>query len=203
MESETESLQGKEYQKLISEKKNEIYEKLKNGDTETSFQIGGNSFTEKEWDKLLDEVDDITEEMREAMREEHQKRFEEALDEKIENTTDSVESVDVVSKLFGTGSTEINVSNFKEYETENYKFIPEPSIGEGGMRILVNGQSVGVFSVDDLKIRVDEQTGTKVLISELGSAWYDAIPVTAELKRGLSEACGVDEIPEVELKDTI
>ena len=61
-----------DYQRIISERKNEIYEKLKNGDTEQSFQIGGNSFTEKEWDKLLSEVDDITEEMREAMREEHQ-----------------------------------------------------------------------------------------------------------------------------------
>lgn len=71
-------------QKLLSEKKNEIYEKLKNGDTEESFQIGGSTFTEKEWDKLLGEVDDITEEMREAMREEHQKRFEEAVDEERE-----------------------------------------------------------------------------------------------------------------------
>lgn len=71
-----------DYQRIISERKNEIYEKLKNGDTEESFQIGGNSFTEKEWDKLLSEVDDITEEMREAMREEHQKRFAETVEEK-------------------------------------------------------------------------------------------------------------------------
>ena len=73
-----------DYQRIISERKNEIYEKLKNGDTEQSFQIGGNSFTEKEWDKLLSEVDDITEEMREAMREEHQKRFAETVEEKID-----------------------------------------------------------------------------------------------------------------------
>ena len=192
-----------DYQKILSERKNEIYEKVKNGDTEESFQIGGSSFTEKEWDKLLAEVDDITEEMREAMREEHEKRFAEAVKETTSNSTDNVNETDIVSKLFETQNSEIKVSKFKEHETPNYKFVPEPEIGSGGMRILKNGQSVAVFSVDDLKIRVDEQTGTRVLISEMGGfggAWYDAIPVDAELENGLAEAIGVEDIPEVELE---
>ena len=192
-----------DYQKILSERKNEIYEKVKNGDTEESFQIGGSSFTEKEWDKLLAEVDDITEEMREAMRDEHEKRFAEAVKETTSNSTDNVNETDIVSKLFETQNSEIKVSNFKEHETPNYKFVPEPEIGSGGMRILKNGQSVAVFSVDDLKIRVDEKTGTRVLISEIpgfGNSWYDAIPVDAELENGLAEAIGVEDIPEVELE---
>lgn len=192
-----------DYQKILSERKNEIYEKVKNGDTEESFQIGGSSFTEKEWDKLLAEVDDITEEMREAMRDEHEKRFAEAVKETTSNSTDNVNETDIVSKLFETQNSEIKVSNFKEHETPNYKFVPEPDIGSGGMRIYKNGQSVAVFSVDDLKIRVDEQTGTRVLISEMGGYngnWYDAIPVDAELENGLAEAIGVDDIPEVSLE---
>ena len=195
--------QDKNYQELISERKNEIYEKVKNGDTEVSFQIGGSSFTEKEWDKLLSEVDDITEEMREAMCEEHENRFAEAVKETTSSSTDNVNETDIVSKLFETQNSEIKVSNFKEHETPNYQFIPEPDIGSGGMRILKNGQSVAVFSVDDLKIRVDEKTGTRVLISEIpgfGNSWYDAIPVDAELENGLAEAIGVDEIPEVPLE---
>lgn len=186
-----------DYQRIISERRNEIYEKLKNGDTEESFQIGGSSFTEKEWDKLLAELDDITEERREAMREEHEKRYAETVKETTSNSTD------IVSKLFETKNSEIKVSNFKEHETPNYQFIPEPDIGSGGMRILKNGQSVAVFSVDNLKIRVDEKTGTRVLISEipgLGNSWYDAIPVDAELENGLAKALGVDEIPEVPLE---
>ena len=192
-----------DYQKILSERKNEIYEKVKNGDTEESFQIGGSSFTEKEWDKLLAEVDDITEEMREAMREEHEKRFAEAVKETTSSTVNNTGETDLVSKLFETQNSEIKVSNFKEHETPNYKFVPEPEIGSGGMRILKNGQSVAVFSVDDLKIRVDEQTGTRVLISEMGGfggAWYDAIPVDEELENGLAEAIGVEDIPEVELE---
>jgi len=192
-----------DYQKIISERKREILEKIKNGDTEESFQLGGSSFTEKEWDKLLSEVDDITEEMREAMREEHRKRLEEDLEEKFVKRTEGVDSTDAISKLFDTGISEVKVSDFKEYETPNYKFVPEPEIGAGGMRIYKNGQSVAVFSVDDLKIRVDEQTGTRVLISEIGGyggAWYDAIPVDAELENGLAEAMGVDDIEEVALE---
>ena len=96
-----------DYQRIISERKNEIYEKLKSGDTEQSFQIGGNSFTEKEWDKLLSEVDDITEEIREAMREEHQKRFAEAVEEKSEKQTANTYSTDTLSKLFDTENTDI------------------------------------------------------------------------------------------------
>ena len=96
---------------MLSERKNEIYEKLKNGDTEESFQIGGNSFTEKEWDKLLSEVDDITEEMRETMREEHQKRFAETVEEKKVNQKENIDSTDVISKIVESGSTELKASD--------------------------------------------------------------------------------------------
>ena len=166
-------LANMDYWKFIAEKKKEIYEKLKNNDTKVRYQIGSLSLTEDEWDKMLEKVDDISDKMREAMRAEHKKRF-----EKQEK------------------------ADFMEYETENYKFVPEPDIGEGGLRILVDGKSVAVFSMDDLKIRVDEQTGTRVLISEIagiGGAWYDAIPVNEELEQGLAEAMGIESVPEVVL----
>lgn len=94
----------------------------------------------------------------------------------------------------------LNVSRFREVSTEHYSFVPEPENGKGGLRILIDGESAGVFSVDDLKIRTDEKTGTRVMISEIvGGAWYDAIPVTAELEQGLAEAIGVKKIPEEKL----
>ncbi len=86
-----------EYWKIISDRKNEIYEKVKNGDTEETFQIGGSSFTEKEWDKLLSEVDDIMDEIREAMREEHQKRVEEATEEENAKRAEGIADADIVS----------------------------------------------------------------------------------------------------------
>ncbi|MBQ2902452.1 MAG: hypothetical protein IJE49_11505 [Agathobacter sp.] len=121
--------------------------------------------------------------------------------EEFQRRSDEI-SLDSTSAISNTRRTEIKVSNFKEHETANYKFVPEPTIGKGGMRILKNGQSVAVFSADNLKIRVDEKTGTRVLISEIpgiGNSWYDALPVDVELENGLAEAIGVDDIPEVAL----
>ena len=91
--------------------------------------------------------------------------------------------------LSGGRNSEIRVSNFKEVETANYKLVPEPEIG--GLRILVDGKSAGVFKPEHLKIQEDAQTGTRVMISELpgfNGNWYDAIPVTEELESALSEA---------------
>lgn len=71
--SQQESLLREEYRKLISEKKEEIYEKVMNNDTEASVQIGAQSFTEKEWNKLLEDIDKVEEEVRKLMEEKQEK----------------------------------------------------------------------------------------------------------------------------------
>ena len=177
---------------------------IERGEEEETFQIGAQTFTIKEWKEFLDKFDSVQEVLEASMRERHAKqekeRLEKELEKKLEEALRFTQNRNFWKEYL---NDEIKVSNFKEYETANYLFIPEPTIGKGGMRILKNGQSVAVFSVDDLKIRVDEQTGTRVLISEipgLGNSWYDAIPVDTELERGLEEALGVENIPEVKLE---
>ncbi|MCI8508508.1 MAG: hypothetical protein HFJ06_08120 [Lachnospiraceae bacterium] len=59
---------------IISDRMEEIYEKVKNNDTETSFQIGSQSFTIKEWNRILEQFDAVQEEIREQMREEQAKQ---------------------------------------------------------------------------------------------------------------------------------
>ena len=115
--------------------------------------------------------------------------------EKIEMANQGVQQKNGTG-LSGGRNSEIRVSNFKEVETANYKLVPEPEIG--GLRILVDGKSAGVFKPENLKIQEDAQTGTRVMISELpgfNGNWYDAIPVTEELESALSEAIGVEEVP--------
>jgi len=46
----------------LEEKISEMQTKLKNGETEPSFQIGGRFFTEKEWENLMHKVDKALEE---------------------------------------------------------------------------------------------------------------------------------------------
>lgn len=47
----------KDYGKLLAEKRDELWTKIMNGETEATYQIGGQSFTEKEWERLLKRVD--------------------------------------------------------------------------------------------------------------------------------------------------
>ena len=52
----------------------EIYDKVRNGDTEESIPIGGQSFTIKEWDRLMKRFDKVQEGIRESIEEEIEKR---------------------------------------------------------------------------------------------------------------------------------
>ena len=66
---------GTSTQKLmqaIHDRKSEIYEKAKKGELEERFQIGSQSYTLKEWDKLMDVFD------------ESQDKFKALLEEKLE-----------------------------------------------------------------------------------------------------------------------
>ena len=51
------SPQKADFRKIFEEEKAEFYEKYKNGEAKPSYQIGGSSFTEEDWDKLIEGVD--------------------------------------------------------------------------------------------------------------------------------------------------
>lgn len=58
---------------LVLEKKNELEERIKSGESEPRYPIGAASYTESEWKKLIKSVDAIQEEIRkEAEREREQ-----------------------------------------------------------------------------------------------------------------------------------
>ncbi len=59
----------KSYRKVIQEKIEELLKSLQSPEHEPSFQIGGATFTEEEWKKLLEKVDKIEETIRRGMEE--------------------------------------------------------------------------------------------------------------------------------------
>lgn len=65
-------------------KVSEMAEKLENGETEPSFQIGGQSFTEKEWNGLIDKIDKYIEQVRAEQAERVEKQKEEELEKEQE-----------------------------------------------------------------------------------------------------------------------
>ena len=62
-----------EKRQIIDDRIEFLAEKIKNGDTEVSYQIGASSFTEREWNKIIEKYDDIHEKMKEMKAEEREK----------------------------------------------------------------------------------------------------------------------------------
>lgn len=169
-----------DYRQFLLDKKNEVYQKLKNGDTEISYQTGAQSFTQKEWDKLLAEFDDAQEEVRKLMREEQEKKAEERM------KNDHLEMYQTMASRY-VHSSEVVYDN---YESANYKVVADNE--NGCFNIYVKGEKAGAFFYSDIKIRKDELTGTEVLLSThgTGAGMYNVLPMNEELKMVLEEAMG-------------
>lgn len=66
--SETGSF-GSEFMQLIQDRKNEILEKVKKGETEPVIQIGAQAYTEKQWKRMLESFDDSEKDIKDLIRE--------------------------------------------------------------------------------------------------------------------------------------
>lgn len=63
-----------DYQQIIQEYIEKIFVKLENGETEESYQIGGSSFTIKEWEEFLNKFDSIEEAIQKLIEEEQEEK---------------------------------------------------------------------------------------------------------------------------------
>lgn len=82
--------------------------------------------------------------------------------------------------------------------TENYEIKVDEE--DNVIRILdKDGNRLGAFRFNDIKIRRDSETGTEVLLSEYGTM-YDAVPLNTELKDALEKSAGVEQLETEELQ---
>ncbi len=66
---------------MFKEYMDDLYERIQSGNTGApSIQTGGASYTEEEWNRMLDNFDDIEEKIIEQMRQEHEERYAEQLE---------------------------------------------------------------------------------------------------------------------------
>lgn len=69
----------------LARRKEEISEKLRRGETEETFQIGGGSYTLKEWERMMERFDSLEEWIRymteERWKGQRQRAFQQALGE--------------------------------------------------------------------------------------------------------------------------
>lgn len=94
--------EGEDYQKILRKKMEEILKKIQSGDTEPTYRIGAQTFTEKEWDEFLERFDSLEDAIRELMRE----RFEKEEEEREEKKTiaDEMAQQEIINKygdIFG------------------------------------------------------------------------------------------------------
>lgn len=81
------SSQGKstDYMELIANYKKEIFDKVKNNETEEEIQTGGASFTQSKWRKLMESVDQQIEDVREQQEKRAEQQQEKAEAKRIKD----------------------------------------------------------------------------------------------------------------------
>ena len=105
---EERKLSREELLQVISEHREKVLKKLKNGDTGVKIPIGSMSLTEEEWEKLLENFDDAQEKIQETIRKENG----EDLPEKRPDTTVNGD------KLFAGEDTGHDVKSLEELAVE-------------------------------------------------------------------------------------
>ena len=73
-ESEEDKEELSDYMQLIADYKKEIFEKVKNNETEEKIVTGGNAYTQSEWQKIMDHVDEQIEDVQEEQEERAEKQ---------------------------------------------------------------------------------------------------------------------------------
>ena len=74
-----------DYVELIAHYKKEIFDKVKNNETEEEIQTGGASYTQSKWRKLMESVDQQIEDVREQQKERAEQQKEKAEAKKIKD----------------------------------------------------------------------------------------------------------------------
>lgn len=126
--NEIAGMSRQELMNCISQKKKEIEKKIENGETEPSFSIGAQSFTVKEWDRLIAKIDKNIDAIREEQEQRKEKLEKEALEEKAIGKTNFVsilESSDTkrnyfMEKINGTYKPSFPYAGYADGDTINY-----------------------------------------------------------------------------------
>ena len=121
----------------LQDKRNEIYKKLQDGNTETTFQIGGQSFSLKEWDKLLEKFDAVQDSIKAVNKEDKDSEEKKSVMDNLKSNPDQTTLESLVSEV--TKSTKPDGDS----EGEDKKYITWYT--EDGIFCREQGQTDGYF----------------------------------------------------------
>lgn len=180
------------YSRLLEKK----LEKKDNSSTEEAIPVGRTAYTTEEWDAMLANFDATLEDLREQMRAEHKKRYEELLEKKARIEAE-IERANISADINGPNPFAVE-NDFTEFSTSRYDVIAD---NEFDCYEIYNksGERVGKFAYSDIEIKVDSATGTRLLISDHGTAAYDALLLDKELIAGFEQSMGVEQLEQTTL----
>lgn len=102
----------------------------------------------------------------------------------------------VYGRVFQTGTHRYNTVAIKEVETERYSIMWKP---DGHLFIYDKergGKEAFGWTLNKNDVQIDEKTGLKFLINDLGCGLFNMVVVDEELEQGLKEALDVSELYE-------
>lgn len=122
-----------DYYEFIRQKIEEIFVKIQNGDTEPTYQIGSQSFTEKEWEEFLDKFDSVEEAIQELMTEEQaRKEAEETKTEDVfTNDANTLLTTESTSCVYETADPDDDDIRYITWYTEEGIFCRKAGQTEG------------------------------------------------------------------------
>lgn len=122
---------------------------MKNGETEESFQIGGQSFSMKEWDKLLDSFDKAEEALQEAIEEEEEvkdKEMAETTKKSIVNDTPAQPLIDMLLSDTLKVTFPTDATNESDEDAEDVFYMV--AMDEKGIRCIKNGSDTYEWKIE-------------------------------------------------------
>lgn len=194
---ETESLM-----EAIGKRKQEIYDKVRRGETETSIPIGAQSFTMRQWNKMMRSVDKAIDDMQERVSKDEEKQ-----EQKVKVKKENSITTDMLSELLGVdirkekglseGEIYYQITGTERFRQDNSLYTVEK--GEGDT-FLVTDKTTGYtyhFAEDACKLQTDRATGRSFLIPCGNSAMDGNIMVVDDaLKSMLAQYFGTGKLEE-------
>lgn len=90
-----------DFMEALKKRKEEILDKVRKGETEESFQLGNQSFTIKQWNKLVKRIDEAIEDMQETAERKEEKQEQQIKEKKADSIT-----MEMLAELLGIGVEE-------------------------------------------------------------------------------------------------
>lgn len=190
---------------VIGKRKREIVEKVRRGETETSIPIGAQSYTMKQWNKMMRSVDKAIDDMQERIR-----KDEEEQERKIKKKRSGSITEDMLSELLGIDiKAEKSVAKGVLY----YQITGKERFGQDNCLYSIQDNGGGSFSITDkttgytykfmedgCQLQMDKISGRSFLIpcGDFGMSG-NIMVVDDTLKTMLAQYFGTDGLEEGEL----